>query len=102
MNEDKPRDPVRAALHQAALTSYSITSSARLILRYENLNPEQRLAYAMNALLEQQKGVKALLEICNALAPEAVEWKKSQKPNPAKDEHEKTTQLASDTPAPTA
>ena len=50
MSDEKPKDPVRAALHQAAQTNYTVFSSAQHILRYEKLNPEQQLAYAMSAL----------------------------------------------------
>ena len=83
MNEDKPKDPVRAALHQAAQTNYGIASSARLILRYENLNPEQRLAYVLSALVEHQKGTLLLMQTVHMVAAECVEWKKAQKEKPA-------------------
>lgn len=47
------------------------------IMYYEQLNPEQKLAYVLEKLLGHQKETLALMEVCKLVAEEAVAWKKT-------------------------
>lgn len=47
------------------------------ILYFEQLNPEQKLAYVLEILLMEGKKKLLLMEACKHLAEETVAWKKT-------------------------
>lgn len=47
------------------------------IVYFQDLNPEQKLAYVLEQLVELNKGKLALMETTRLLAQECVEWKKT-------------------------
>ena len=50
---------------------------AMQILRFTELNPEQKLACVLEQLIVAGKAKLELLEICNGLAKECIEWRKT-------------------------
>jgi hypothetical protein len=59
------------------LGKYVRANYAVKTLHISQLNPEQQLAYAMTALLEQQKETLELMKAVHLLAQECVDWRKT-------------------------
>lgn len=48
---------------------------AHKILRFGEMNPEQKLAYVLELLVQQKKETLALMQVTQALAEEVKVWK---------------------------
>lgn len=67
--------PEQKKLHKDL--QYVAQGAATAVLRYERLNPEQKLAYALERLVMHEKATLALMETVNLLAQECVVWRQT-------------------------
>lgn len=78
MSDDKKltEEQVNEALKRLARAHVDGRMAYR-ILYFQQLNPEQKLAYVLETLIAQKKGELALMNLVVALAPAAAEYRKA-------------------------